>query len=435
MRTFILIWLGQMVSTIGSYMTVFALTIWVWQLTGSSTALILVGFFAQLPRLVVTPVAGILVDRFSRKHLMLLGDLVALLCTLAIAGLHFSQQLQIWHLYVAVVFYGGFGQLQTLAYSASIALLVPKEQFTRAESMGAAVSYSTAIFSPALAGNLYPIIGLNGIFVIDLLTFAASLVSLAIVQIPQPSPDAPPDAPQASLWQNLTFGFRYIWRSPGLMAMVIAFTLFAIPNDINKALYSPMILARTGGNAQILGNVTAAAGIGGVLGGVLLSIWGGFRQRIHGMLLGFIGSGLFKVGLGLGQVPIVWMGAHFLASLHIPLFYSSSNAIWYAKVPPSLQGRVLAADQTIGLVISAIVPLTAGVLADRVFEPIMRSSNGFSNLFSPWFGNGAGAGITLLYTATALAMLLVGLGGYAFSTLRNVETLLPDGDAGERLIE
>jgi MFS transporter, DHA3 family, macrolide efflux protein len=162
-----------------------------------------------------------------------------------------------------------------------------------------------------------------------------------------------------------------------------------------------------------------------------LSLWGGFRQRVHGMLLGFIGSGVFKVGLGLGQGAMVWMGAHFLASLHIPLFYSSSNAIWYAKVPPSLQGRVLAADQTIGLVVSAIVPLTAGFLADQVFEPAMQSANGFSNLFSPWFGRGAGAGITLLYTATALAMALVGLGGYAFSTLRNVETILPDGDTIE----
>jgi MFS family permease len=421
-----------MISTIGSFMTVFALTIWVWQLTGSSTALILVGFFAQLPRLAITPIAGMLVDRFNRKHLMLLGDLVALVCTLAIAGLYFTQQLQVWHLYVAVTFYGGFGQLQTLAYSASIAMLVPKEQFTRAESMGAAVSYSSAIFSPALAGNLYPIIGLNGIFAIDILTFAASLLSLIIIQIPQPAlePALEPgtEAIEESLWQKLTFGFRYIWQSRGLMAMVIAFTLFAIPNDINKALYSPMILARTGGDAQILGNVTTAAGLGGVLGGVLLSIWGGFRQRIHGMLLGFIGSGAFKVVLGLGQTPIVWMGAHFLASLHIPLFYSSSNAIWYAKVPPRLQGRVLAADQMIGLVISAIVPLMAGVLADRVFEPLMRSPNAFSNLFSPWFGTGVGAGITLLYTVTALAMFLVGIGGYAFSTLRNVETILPDGD-------
>jgi MFS transporter, DHA3 family, macrolide efflux protein len=432
MQTFIIIWLGQMVSTIGSYMTVFALTIWVWQLTGSSTALILVGFFAQLPRLVITPIAGMLVDRFPRKHLMLLGDIVALLCTLAIAGLYFAQQLQIWHLYVAVTFYGGFGQLQTLAYSASIALLVPKEQFTRAESMGAAVSYSTAIFSPALAGNLYPIIGLKGIFAIDLLTFAASLLTLAIVQIPQPPHSEATDTEGDPLWQKLTFGFRYIWQRPGLMAMVIAFTLFAIPNDINKALYSPMILARTGGDAQILGNVTTAAGLGGVLGGVGLSLWGGFGHRIHGMLLGFIGSGAFKVVLGLGQTPNLWMGAHFLASLHIPLFYSSSNAIWYAKVPSHLQGRVLAADQLIGITISAIVPLGAGILADRLFEPLMRSSNPVSDLFSPWFGMGDGAGLTLLYTCTAFMMLVVGIGGYAIPTLRNVETILPDGDELEQ---
>jgi len=435
MQTFITIWLGQMVSTIGSYMTVFALTIWVWDLTESSTALILVAFFAQLPRLLITPLAGIMVDRYERRALMLLGDGVAFGCTLAIALLHFNQHLQIWHLYVAVAIYGGFGQLQTLAYSASIALLVPPAQFTRAESMGAAVSYSSAIFSPALAGNLYPVIGLNGIFAIDLLTFTASLITLAIVQIPRPPAQPVPDSSHDSLWQRLTFGFRYIGQRPGLVAMVIAFTLFAIPSDINKAIYSPMILARTGGNAQILGNVTAAAGLGGVVGGVALSIWGGFQQRIHGMLLGFMGSGVFKVVLGLGQAPGVWMGAHFLSSLHIPLFYSSSNAIWYAKVPTRLQGRVLAADQMIGLLIAAIVPLLAGILADRVFEPLMRSPNGFSTLFAPWFGMGTGAGLSLLYTLTALAMLLVGVGGYMFTTLRNVETILPDGDVADRLVE
>ncbi|NEQ95840.1 MAG: MFS transporter, partial [Cyanothece sp. SIO2G6] len=171
MRSFIRIWVGQLVSTIGSYMTVFALMIWVWQQTESATILALVSFFSQLPRIFITPVAGIIVDRFDRKRLMILGDVVALLATVAIALLYLAGVLRIWHLYGAVAIYGCFGQIQTLAYSTSIALLVPKTQYTRAESMVAAVNYSAAIFSPVLAGSLYPIIGLSGVFAIDLVTF------------------------------------------------------------------------------------------------------------------------------------------------------------------------------------------------------------------------------------------------------------------------
>jgi MFS family permease len=428
MRKFSLLWAGQMVSTIGSYMTVFALMIWVWQQTGSATTLALITFFSQLPRIFVTPIAGIVVDRFNRKHLIILGDIIALLCTLAVGGLFWFEQLQIWHLYITVALYGCFGQLQTLAYSASIAMLVPSDQYTRAESMVAGVNYGAAIFSPILAGSLYPIIGIPGIIWIDLITFGAAFATVLCVAIPQP-PAAKTLAPEPqteSYWQQLTFGFRYIARHPSLIAMVIAFSLFALPGDINKALYNPLILARSGGDARVLGQVTTAAGIGGVLGALLLSLWGGFRQRIHGMLLGFAGTGFFKVLLGLGQTPLVWMATHFAATMTVPLFYSSSNAIWYAKVPPALQGRVLAADQVVGLIIGAIAPLLAGPLADRVLEPAMQPDGWLAPWLGRWFGTGQGAGIAVLYSFTALCMALVGLSGYAFRTLRQVEQILPD---------
>ncbi|MEM6716576.1 MAG: MFS transporter, partial [Cyanobacteria bacterium P01_C01_bin.147] len=117
---------------------------------------------------------------------------------------------------------------------------------------------------------------------------------------------------------------------------------------------------------------------------------------------------------------------HFAATLLIPLYYSSSNAIWYAKVPPPLQGRVLAADQMVGLIIGAIAPLIAGPLADFVFEPAMQPQGWLAPIFGPILGTGKGAGIALLYTATAVLMLLVGLGGYGSRTLRSVEVILPD---------
>ena len=431
MRSFLRIWVGQLVSTLGSYMTVFALMIWVWQQTESATTLALISFFSQLPRIFITPVAGIIVDRFDRKRLMILGDVVALLATLAIALLYLTDVLQIWHLYSAVAVYGCFGQIQNLAYSTSIALLVPKEQYTRAESMVAAVNYSGAIFSPILAGSLYPIIGLSGVFVIDLTTFLIAFGTLLSVTIPKP--DTLSEVEKAvqdtvPLKQKLTYGFRYIANRPGLIAMVIAFSLFAIPNDISKALYNPMILARSGGDARILGMVTTAAGIGGVLGAVGISAWGGFNRKINGMLVGFAIAGFFKIILGLGQAPWIWIAAHLCSTLAVPLFYSSSNAIWYSKVSPSSQGRVLAADQMIGLVIGAIAPLIAGPLADYILEPAMATDGWLTPIFGPIIGTGPGAGIALLYATMALVMMVVGLGGYTVHTLRNVESILPDHD-------
>lgn len=435
MQRFIRIWVGQLVSTIGSYMTVFALIFWVWEVTGSATSLALVTFFSQLPRIIVTPLAGIIVDRFPRKQLMILGDVVAMLCTLAIALLYWGDRLQIWHLYTAVAVYGCFGQIQTLAYSTSIALLVPQRDYTRAESMVAAVNYSGAIFSPILAGSLYPLIGLQGIIGIDLGTFLIAFVILLASDIPRPSPDhAEATVPNVD-WSNLTFGFRYIVSKPGLIAMVLAFSCFALPSDVGRALYNPMILARSGGEEQVLGAVTTAAGVGGVLGALLVSWKGGFKRRIHGMLLGFAGTGFCKIALGLGQTAWVWIPAHFAATLLIPLYYSSSNAIWYAKVPPSLQGRVLAADQMVGLILGAIAPLLAGPLADFVFEPAMQPEGRLAPIFGPLIGTGEGAGIALLYTLMAVLMLLVGLGGYGFRTLRSVETQLPDHALASNLVE
>lgn len=426
MLTFTKIWVGQLVSTIGSYMSVFALMIWLWDATGSATTLALVTFFSQLPRLIITPFAGAIVDKFNRKQLMLLGDVAAAICTLVVGLLYWQGWLQVWHLYGVVAIYGCFGQLQTLAYSTSVALLVSKENYTRAESMVAAVNYAGAVFSPILAGSLYPLVGLTGIITIDLATFSVAFITLTLAKIPQVKQSDTQSESVTFSWQDLTFGFRYIWQKPSLLAMAIAFTLFAIPSDIGKALYNPMILARSGGDAQVLGLVTTAAGIGGVVGAILVSVTGGFKQRIHGMLLGFAATGLFKVSLAVGQTPFVWMGAHFAATLTIPLFYSSSNAIWYAKVPPALQGRVLAADQMIGLGVGATAPLVAGPLADYVFEPAMQSDSLLARIFSPLFGQTPGSGMALLYALTALAMAAVGMAGYGVRDLRQVETLLPD---------
>lgn len=260
MRIFTLIWLGQFVSTIGSYMTYFALTLWAWDITGSATALALVGFFAQLPRIPITLIAGLIVDRFNRKQLMILGDAITALMTLAIGVLYLTGRLQIWHFYLAAMVSGGFGQIQLLAYQTSMTLLVSKQHYTRANSMASVVHYGSNIIGPALAGPLYLGIGLPGILLIDLMTFTMAIAILLAVPIPQPQEGTQPE----TVLSQLTFGFRYIWRQSGLKTLLLIAAIFWFAHDLGGAIYRPMVLARTNGSAEILASTATAAGLGGV---------------------------------------------------------------------------------------------------------------------------------------------------------------------------
>ncbi|MBE9079860.1 MFS transporter [Romeria aff. gracilis LEGE 07310] len=416
MRTFTLIWFGQLVSTIGSYMTGFALTLWAWDLTGSATALALLGFFSQLPRIPVTLVAGLIVDRFNRKRLMMLGDAIVALSTVGIGVFYLTDSLQLWHLYLAATLSGGFGQIQSLAYQTSISSMVPGRQLTRANGMNSAVHYGAAIVGPAVAGMLYPLVGLLGILLADLATFGIAIATLLYVQIPQPPQQV--SAQLETIAAKLTFGFRYVWQQSELRALLLLTTLFWFFHDLGEAIYDPMILARTGGSAQVLASTASAAGIGGVTGAILLSVWGGPRRRIFGMLAGFIGAGLSKTVFGLGRSPLVWVPAQFCSSLNFPLLGSSEIALWMTQIPPERQGRVFAANALVVQGGSAIAALIAGPLADQWLEPAIAPGN---HLLSGILGTGSGAGMALLYGFCAVAMVGVGVGGFWLPALRRLE--------------
>ncbi|MBE9136172.1 MFS transporter [Nodosilinea sp. LEGE 07088] len=417
MRTFTVIWFGQLVSTIGTYMTEFSLILWAWEATGSATALALMGFFSQLPRIPITLVSGLIVDRFNRKHLMMLGDAIAALSTIGIGLLYSIDQLQIWHLYLATTLNGGFGQIQSLAYQTSISSLVPPAQLTRANSMNSAVHYGAAIFGPALAGVLYPLIGLLGIIGIDLVSFGVAIAILLFRPIPQPTP--PTTLEIETLLDKLTFGFREVWRQPSLRALLLISTLFWFFHDLGGAIYDPMILARSNGSAQVLASTATAAGIGGVTGAIMISAWGGPKHRVQGMLTGFIGAGLSKTVFGLGRSPVVWVPAQFCSSLNFPLLGSSETAIWMEKIAPENQGRVFAANALVLQGVSAGASLIAGPLADRWLEPAITSGGSLAPL-GGLFGNGPGAGMAVLYVGCSLVMVLVGLGGFGLPNLRAI---------------
>jgi MFS transporter, DHA3 family, macrolide efflux protein len=331
--------IGQFVSYLGSAMQ-FALMIWAWQITGEVTALALVSFFTFVPSIIVGPFAGALVYRWNRKHILIVADTVAALVSSLFLILILGNQLQIWHLYVAGAIIGIAQAFQFPAMSASITLMVPEAQLARANALLGLASSGAAIFAPSIAGALLPFIDLQGVILIDLLTFIVGIITLIQIPIPQPKTSS---TVKNSLATDAIFGFHFILQHSGLRGLTLIFFIFFMSEGFGFAAQIPMILIRSDNNEVILGIVRSLTALGAFIGGVILSVWGGSKQRIHIVLLGLIASSLLgRVVLGLGYTLPIWAIAAFVQSFFIPFIVSSDEAIWQTQVPPDQQGRVFA---------------------------------------------------------------------------------------------
>ncbi|MEA5516461.1 MFS transporter [Nodularia sp. UHCC 0506] len=428
-RTFIIVWSGQMVSTIGSYMTRFALTIWLWNLTAQATPIALLAFFTEVPALLISPLAGAIADQFSRKKLMILGDTVVGCSTMIILLLYLTDNLELWHLYLTGAFNGAFARFQKLAYTASITMLVPQEGYTRASGMGSVLHYGSVIIAPAVAGALYPVVDLLGILFVDLITFIVAVTTVLFVNIPHPvsaSPSPTQIKPRSSIWQQIKFGFEYIFTRPSLFSLIIIAAIFQFSHDIGKALYSPMILARSGNDTQVLGIVSAAAGIGGIFGTIVITGWRIKGKKIDWFLLSIMGAGLSKTVFGMGQNLLIWFPTQFLSSISFPIMGSAKQAIILTKIEANIQGRIIATSSALIGVASPLAKLIAGFLTDQVFTPAMEPGGILTRVFGGIFGVGNGSGIALLYTLSSVGLIIVGISAYSLPNLREIETLLPD---------
>ncbi len=435
MKGFTIIWAGQLVSLLGTGMTQFAITIWAWQTTGIATTLALVGFFTAVPQILTSPLAGAIVDRYDRKHVMILSDLAAGIATVAFLVLYSGGHLQVWHLYVISAFSGAFGAFQFPAYSATVSTMLSKEQYGRASGMIALAEAASGIVAPISAGILLNVIGIEGIMAIDILTFIVAIGALLMTYIPQPHLEETAKAERGSIWEDSVFGFKYIFKRPGLLGLLTVFLLLNFILSFSFTLFAPMILARTGDDTLILGAVQSAFGVGGIVGGVLMSAWGGPKKKINGIILGMAITSLITCFFGIGRNMTLWAPTAFLVMAFLPILNGSSQAIWQSKVPPAMQGRVFATRSLIARVASPISMAITGPLADWVFEPAMMPGGSLVPVFGWLVGTGPGAGIAVLFVVMGVFGSITSLAGYSIRSIRDLETLIPDHDAPSGQVE
>jgi DHA3 family macrolide efflux protein-like MFS transporter len=408
-------------------MTNFALTIWAFEVTGSATALALVGFFYVTPILVISPIAGVLVDRSNRKLMMMLSDLASGVSTVSILILYLLGGLQVWHLYVAALISGTFQTFQWPAYSAALTMIVPKQHYARANALTDLAGNTSGIFAPLLAGALLGVIGLSGILVIDIIALLVAIGALLVVHIPQPKTSFEGLQGKGSIWKESVYGFRYILARRSLLGLQLVFLFGNFFGTLGFTVFPPMVLARTQNNALIFGSVETAGAVGGVLGGLAMGIWGGPKRRVHGVLAGWVMSSVLgSIVLGLGRSLPWWAVGLFFSGFFGPLIDSSNQAIWQSKVAPDVQGRVFATRRLIAWFVNPLATLIAGPMADFVLEPAMQPGGALASQLGFLVGTGAGSGMALIIIVSGIGASLVGVGGYAFRQIRDVEEILPD---------
>jgi len=431
MKAFSVIWIGQLVSVLGSGLTAFALGVWALEQSHSVTQYTIIVVFASLPGVLVAPFAGALVDRWDRRKVMLWTDLGPALITLAYAYLLWKGELHVWHIYIGAFVSSVFGTFQWPAYISAITMLVERKQFARVNGMLEFAGAATTIAAPALAGLLLTLVDIWGVLLIDFATFLFAATTLLFVRIPRP--EASPEGRRAkgSLWKEAAFGWTFIRERPGLFKLLLFFAVVNFVVCVCGVATMPMVLGFASSKAAV-GTIMSLVGIGMLIGGAIMTATGGPKRRIYAVLgAGFVYSLCFvMVGL---RPSLLLVGAGVLIwYIVLPIQNACSTAIWQTKTPPDVQGRVFAMRRVIAQFTTPLGDFSAGPLADKVFNPLLMPGGALAGgVIGKVVGVGPGRGIGLMYLTFALIPALAALWGFLNPRIRNVETELPDAPRRE----
>jgi DHA3 family macrolide efflux protein-like MFS transporter len=408
---FFTIWTGQTLSWVGSAIAQFGLVWWITEKTGSATILALATLISMLPGVILGPLVGALIDRWDRRKVMLVADGIIALASLWLAYLFLVDSLAIWQVYLIMLIRAIGQTFHWPANQASISLMVPKGHLPRIAGMNQTIGGTVTIISPPLGALLLQVMPLHWIMMIDVITAVFSILPLLFIMIPQP--DAPPKeastaATVSAIWDDMKTGFRYIWNWKGLFWLLIIAMLINFFVNPAMSLMPILVTQHFQGGALELGWLNASWGVGMVVGGVLLGVWGGFRNRAYTMLMGIFGMGvgILLVALAPANLLPMAIGGFFIGSALNSITNGSAFALLQTVVEPELQGRVFTVVMSMAGAISPLSLAVGGPIAD-------------------WLG------VRTLYFIAAIALIVLAILGVMTPVIVNLEKDTAKPDSGQ----
>ena len=422
-KKYLIFWFGGSISQLGSAMTSFALILWAYTQTGSAMAVSLMSFCSYLPYILVSLLAGGFVDSHRKKSIMLVSDSIAAVCSLTVLAFWRTGILQIGHIYLVNCVIGFMNSFQIPAQSVAVGILVPKDKIAQMSGMDSFSSNLVSVISPVLASSVFAFGGLGAVIAVDLLSFLFNFtVLLAFIKIPEQLRRA--DRTGSAI-AGCSRGFRFLYQHRGLWYIIVT---MAVLNFFSRLTYenilSPMILARSGGNTLILGTVNTILGVGGILGGLIVSIRTPKMSSVKMIYLSAAASFLLgDLAMGLGQNVFWWSIAAVGASLPISFLTAGQRVILYKTIPQELQGSVFSVRNAIQYGTIPAGLLLGGFLADYVFEPFMQSGSALAAALGQLVGVGHGSGMAVMFLCTGVLGSGFSLAAYRKREIRELRDM------------
>jgi len=384
MTAFLVMWGGQVFSLVGSQLVQFALVWYLTATTGSATVLALATLVALLPQIFLSPVAGALVDRWNRRMVLMVADGAIALATIGLAALFAFDAVQVWHIYLLMFIRAAGAAFHWPAMQASTSLMVPEKHLSRVAGLNQALWGMAGILAPPLGAILLDVLPMQGILAIDVGTAVLAIIPLLFIAIPNPQRQEDPQsrAEKSSVLTDLRQGLRLVWSWPGLAMIIVIATLINLLIVPAISLMPILVTDHFGGAALQLAWMEAAWGIGMVLGGILMGVWGGFKRRMMTALLGLImmGVGLAAVGFVPPTAFKLALAAMFLGGIMNPVVNGSVFAALQASVPADMQGRVFTLLMSGSAAMAPLSLAIAGPLADTFGVQIWFAVGGLLTL-------------------------------------------------------
>lgn len=421
-NTYIIFWLTQIISQLGSSMSSFALILWAYSKTQSAMSMSLMSFCNYLPYIVVSLFAGAFIDRHRKKMIILGADMIAALNTLVILLLLMIGKLELYHIYMVNAVTGVMNAFQGPATSVAIGIIVPEGQYEKASGMNSFSSSVLTVVTPMLATFIYGILGLKSVILVDLLSFIIAFVVLAgFTHIPEGLISK--ECKKQTLLEGCKEGWMYLKEHKGIWYLVLSMTVANLFSRIGYENILPaLVLTRSGGDEGILALVTGFIGFGGIIGGIAVTFIKFPSARIK--VIYFSTASSFLVGdilMGMSRNAWMWCFSAIATSVLIPFINAGINGIMYEKVPKEMQGRVFSVRNALQNGTIPVGILLGGYLADYVFEPFMKADNQIVRFLERIVGTGKGIGMAVMFLCTGILGALFSVIWYRHKDIRKLD--------------
>lgn len=400
-KKYIILWLSQSVSGLGSSMTGFALILWTYGQSHSAMSVSMISFCNYVPYIILSLLIGNFIDRHSKKTILLVSDSIAAVGSLAVLAFLLIGRLAVWSIYVINAVVGITNAMQQPAAVIAMGRLVPEEKISNVSGMNSFSNNLIVVFSPILSAFFFAAGGLPIILLIDLTSFAfAFCMLLFFIVIPEQKQKKTYSFPFA----GITEGFAFLKKEKGILYMVLTMALINFFSRLTyENILSPMILSRSFGDSAALGAVNACMGAGGIAGGLIVSAKKECHHKAAAIYVSAAASFLFgDLMMAIGKNTLWWAAAAFCAGLPIPFIMANQNAILLHKIPAAVQGRVFTVGNAVQYSTIPVGIILGGYLADYVFEPFMASGNNLAKMLKIIVGDGTGSGMAVMFLCTGI---------------------------------